>query len=60
MERSCVVVTDCEKVSDQDLDETEDIEIVLMSLDEFRQLLRSGKNTDIEVAYLGLDHLGLL
>jgi hypothetical protein len=31
-----------------------------MSLAEFRELLKSGKNTDIEVGYVGLDYLGLL
>ncbi len=60
MRRYCVVVTDCEKISDQNLDKDEFVEIVTISLDEFRELLRSGKNTDIEVGYLGLDYLNLL
>lgn len=60
MNRHCVVVTDCEKVAEQSLDKTEFAEVVLMSLSEFRELLKSGKNTDIEVGYIGLDYLGLL
>ncbi|WP_456324390.1 NUDIX hydrolase [Desulfonauticus submarinus] len=60
MSRHCVVITDCEKVAEQNLDKTEFVEVVLMSLSEFRELLRSGKNTDIEVGYIGLDYLNLL
>lgn len=60
MNRYCVVVIDCEKVAEQNLDKTEFAEIVLMPLPEFRELLKSGKNTDIEVGYMGLDYLGLL
>jgi hypothetical protein len=55
-----MVATECEKVAEQKLDKTEFAEVVLMSLNEFRKLLRSGKMTDIEVGYLGLDFLGLL
>jgi ADP-ribose pyrophosphatase len=60
MNRYCVVVTDCEKVAEQNLDKNEFAEVVLMPLSAFRQLLKSGKNTDIEVGYIGLDYLGLL
>jgi ADP-ribose pyrophosphatase len=60
MKRACVVITDCEKIADQKLDDTEFAQVALLSLDEFKTLLRSGLNTDIEVAYLGLDYLGLL
>lgn len=31
-----------------------------MSLDEFKNYLRSGKLTDVETGYFGLDFLGLL
>lgn len=54
------VATDCKKVTELNLDNDEDIEVVTMSLDEFRQHLRGGQLTDIEVGYLGLDFLGLL
>jgi len=60
MKRYCVVVTDCEKVAEQNLDINEFAEVILMSLSEFRELLKSGKNTDIEVGYIGLDYLKLL
>ncbi|MFO7807702.1 MAG: NUDIX hydrolase [Candidatus Moraniibacteriota bacterium] len=60
MNRHCVVVKDCEKVVEQKLDKTEFAEVVLMPLEDFRALLKSGKNTDIEVGYIGLDYLGLL
>ncbi len=58
--RHCFVATDCIKVKDQQLDEDEFAEVVLLPLNEFRDLLRSGQMTDVEVGYLGLDHLGLL
>lgn len=60
MNRYCVVVTDCEKVAEQNLEKNEFAEVVLMPLSEFRELLKSGKNTDVEVGYIGLDYLGLL
>ncbi|MFA5961106.1 MAG: NUDIX hydrolase [Parcubacteria group bacterium] len=60
MNRCCMVATNCEKVANQKLDDSEFAEIVLLSLDDFRQLLRSGKMTDVEVGYLGLDYLKLL
>lgn len=60
MNRYCVVVTDCEKVAEQKLDKNEFAEVILMSLSEFRELLKSGRNTDVEVGYIGLDWLGLL
>ncbi|MFA5961927.1 MAG: NUDIX hydrolase [Parcubacteria group bacterium] len=60
MNRYCVVVTDCEKVAEQNLGKNEFAEVVLVSLQKFRELLKSGKNTDIEVGYIGLDYLGLL
>jgi len=60
MQRACVVITDCKKNAEQRLEKNEFAEVVLVSLDEFRSLLRSGKNTDIEVGYLGLDYLNLL
>ena len=60
MEKNCVVVTDCEKISKQKLEENEFTEVVLMSMPEFRELLRSGRNSDVEVGYIGLDYLGFL
>lgn len=60
IERHCFVATDCKQVAQQQLEANEQAEVVLLSLPEFRELLRSGKMTDVEVGYLGLDHLGLL
>ena len=58
--RYCFVATDCEKVKQQKLDKAEFARVAQISLEEFRELLRSGKMTDVEVGYLGLDYLGLL
>lgn len=41
-------------------DENEFLRTVLMTLPDFRALLRSGESTVIETGYIGLDHLGLL
>ncbi len=60
MHRYCFVATDCKKVAEQKLDDGEFVEVALLSLREFRVLLRSGDMTDVEVGYLGLDYLGLL
>lgn len=60
MIRYCFVATDCEKIAEPQNTSSEICEPVLLSLDKFRKLLRSGKMTDVEVGYLGLDHLGLL
>jgi len=60
MKRFCIVVTDCEKVAEQKLDRTEYAEVSLYSLEDFKNLLRSGMNTDIEIGFLGLDYLKLL
>ena len=58
--RYCMVATNCEKVAEPQNDENEPVEVVLLSINEFRELLRSGKMTDVEVGYLGLDYLQLL
>lgn len=60
MNRYCLVATQCKKIKEQKLDNTEFADIVLLPLSSFRDLLRSGKMTDVEVGYLGLDFLGLL
>jgi ADP-ribose pyrophosphatase len=59
--RHAFVVTDCEKVAEPLLEDNEEhVEAVLMTLTEFREHLRSGQLTDVNVGYLGLDFLGLL
>ena len=58
--RYCLVATGCKKVAEPQNTDTEIVSVELMSLNDFREHLRSGKLTDIEVGYLGLDYLGLL
>lgn len=58
--RHCLVATNCKKVSEPRSTDSEITQAILVSLGEFRDLLRSGKMTDVEVGYLGLDYLGLL
>ena len=60
MNRSCFVATDCEPVGEQQLDSGEFIDVELLSLTAFLEIVRSGQMTDVEVAFLGLDYLGLL
>ena len=60
MRRYCFVAKNCKKVQEANLEEDEYVDLVEMPLAEFRNLLKSGKMTDVEVGYIGLDHLGLL
>lgn len=60
MERHCFVATNCKKVGEPEHTTTEQTELILMPLAEFRQQLRSGQMTDVEVGYLALDYLGKL
>jgi len=59
-DRYCFVATDCQKISEPAPDENEFIEVIKMPLDDFRTFLKTGRLTDAEVAYLGLDYLNLL
>jgi ADP-ribose pyrophosphatase len=58
--RHIFVATDCELTRQPDTDEDEDIEVVLVSLDQLRDLLRNDRLTTVDAAYLALDSLGLL
>lgn len=60
MDRYCYVATDCKKVCDPKPDDKEFMKVRLISIEKFRELLRSGRMTDIEVGYLCLDFLNLL
>ncbi|MBP8591102.1 NUDIX hydrolase [Candidatus Shapirobacteria bacterium] len=60
MNRYCFVATGCKKVSEPRITKDEIVELKLLSLKDFRKLLQSGKMTDVEVGYLGLDFLKLL
>lgn len=58
--RYCFVVKNCYKIQEPKLEESEFIELVIKPLQEFKGQLRSGKLTDVEIAYLGLDYLNLI
>lgn len=58
--RNCFVARNCKKVQEPQWEEDEECEIVEMDLKDFRNHLRSGQLTDIEIGYLALDHLNLL
>ncbi len=59
--KNALVVQNCVKVGEPKLEDNgEELEVVLMSLEDFREHLQSGQLTDMEIGYLGLDHLGLL
>ena len=69
MDRHCYVMRNCVKVTepqhtmatgDDGMVLFEHAEIVLLSVEGFRKKLRSGRMTDVEVGYIGLDHLNLL
>lgn len=60
MERHCFVATNCRKVAEPIHTASEQTELILMTLPEFRNQLRSGLMTDVEVGYLALDYLGKL
>jgi len=58
--RHCFVATNCIKVREAHPDENEFLEVEEMPLMAFREFIKEGQFTDIEVAYLGLDNLGRL
>ena len=60
MVRYCFVAKNCVKIQDPIQVQTEPLEVNLVTLENFRMLLRSGQMTDIEVGYLCLDYLNLL
>lgn len=60
MVRHCFVATNCKKVGEPQNTDTEQTELVLKPLVEFREHLRTGQMTDVEVAYLALDYLGMI
>lgn len=60
MVRYNYTATSCRKIQEQNLEDNEFIQVVEMSLGDFKNHLRSGELTDVETGYLGLDSLGLL
>jgi ADP-ribose pyrophosphatase len=60
MIRHIFIATDCRKVSEQDLDENEFIDVVKVPLKEFRNQLKDGRMTTTGEAYRALDYLDML
>lgn len=60
MNRWCFVATNCKQVATQRLDDSEFIDVKVVDLHDFLKIVRNGQMTDVEVAFLGLDKLGLL
>ena len=60
IDRTAFLAINCKKTSELLLDETEYIEVVLKSLEEFLLQLKKGQCTDPEVGWMGLMELGLL
>lgn len=59
--KNAAIIVDCVKVTEPKREDNgEEVEVVLLSLEDFRRHIRSGHMTDVEIAYLGLDYLGLL
>ncbi len=58
--RYCYVAKNCKKIQEPEWEEDEECEIVEMDLNTFRDHLRSGQLTDVEIGYLALDYLDLL
>jgi ADP-ribose pyrophosphatase len=60
MTRYCFIAKNCKKVGEPQNTSTEQTEVVLLPLKDFRKHLRTGRLTDVEMGYLGLDYLNLL
>jgi len=54
------IAHNCHKVAEPENNPREPIETALLSLEEFREHLRSGQLTDVATGYMALDHAGLL
>ncbi|MFC1645141.1 NUDIX hydrolase [Patescibacteria group bacterium] len=59
-ERYFFVATNCKKIAKPQNAAREIVEVELMTLDKFRDHLRTGRMSDVHGGYLGLDYLGLL
>lgn len=58
--RYSFVATECEVVGKLNLDPNEFLEVVLVPMSEFRELMKKGKVRGFDAAYLALDYLGSL
>lgn len=55
--RHLFMVTGCKKAKELNLDPNEFLEVLLVPLDQFRDLMREGKVRGHDTAYMGLDRL---
>jgi ADP-ribose pyrophosphatase len=60
IQRYAVVATSCRRVGKPAYDDGEFCEVVTMTVAEFREHLRRGELTDVDVGYQAFDALGLL
>ena len=61
--RHVFVARNCKKVSEPQLDQSEideGVKAILVSVERFKQIVRSGQMTETGAAYMALDRLGLL
>jgi len=58
--RHIFVIKNAKKVQEPQWEDDEQGEIVIMTMPEFKNHLRSGQLTDVEAGYLALDHLKIL
>jgi len=58
--RYCYLALDCKKISEVDLDPNEFLNVIMMSLDEFKNRIKKAEIRGFEVGYLALDLLDSL
>jgi ADP-ribose pyrophosphatase len=54
------VAINCKRVQEPTLEDDEFIDVVELSIDDFKKHLESGELTDVETGYIGLKHLNLI
>jgi ADP-ribose pyrophosphatase len=59
-EKYCFIATNCQKIQEIHNEGNEFTEVVLVSIKKFKEILRKGQITDVEVGWLGLDYLNLI
>ena len=59
-EKHAAVATGCRRVAEPAHDPAEPVEVVLLPIADLRAHVRSGQLTDVDIAHLAMDALGLL
>lgn len=59
-EKYCFIATNCIKIQENKNEGCESTEVILVSVENFKEILRKGQITDVEVGFLGLDYLKLI